>query len=522
MKKIKNNILLIIGGIIFAISSALLSFQLIRVDYYTPKIIIFTVIISFTSAIWFYQKTVKENGEVIKNNPLFTIISVILTIIVMEQLYLTKGIEGKELFQTWSLNLFKIKFFRIATVAALYIGIYLGSKIKKWLIDFYHALDAWDKKAYIIATIISSFLIIIAYRTNANWYLQYDKVYSLDSGWCFENILPNSTYYDIRHPILSAVTFPIWAIVNTLVKLILPSNWMTIAIAIIFQIINAQLLILIGLQLKILTKNKFVFIIYMLSFPTILYTMFFEKYQICVFLIVLYVFTICHKKEKSIPSLIAATGVMPTSCVIGMAELLTSDKVIEKLKKILKIVVITLITFICLGRGHIIEHGLTEMLEKKQGFSNKTYTISEKIMATTKMIENSLIALPSSTTVKENTYWWKGLETQISIVAMIIIGMIIIAIIKNRKTLFVKICSVWVIFSFVLFVILNWSTQETPLFTIYFSWAIIPLFIMGLDFILEKLKNRLNPKTVYGCMTVYIAIINVATMLEIQNFLAML
>lgn len=516
----KRNILRIIGGIIFAISSVLLSFQFIIVDYYNDKMITLTALISFISAICFYKKTNKENYEIIKKNILFTIISIILTIIVMVQLYVTKGIECKEVFQNGRLNPFEIKFFMMATIAALYIGIYLGNKIKEWLIDFWHALDRWDKKAYMIATIISFLTIIMAYRANANWYLQYDKVYSLDSGWCFENILPKATYYDIRHPILSMVTFPIWAVVSTVVNLIVPGNLVVIVIAIIVQMINAQLLILIGLQLKMLTKNKLVFIIYMLSFPTILYTMFFEKYQLCVFLMVLYVFTICHKKEKSIPSLIAATGVMPTSCVIGMAELLTSDKWIEKVKKVLKILTIALITLICLGRGHIIEHGLTEIQEKRQGFSNKTYTISEKVIATTKMIQNCFIALPSSTTVKENTYWWEGLESKISMVAIIIMGTIIVGMIRNRKNLFVKISSVWIIFSFVLFVIFNWSTQETPLFTIYFSWAMIPLFIMGLDFMLEKVKA--NPKIVYGFIIGYMAIVNIETMLEIQNFLVML
>ena len=282
-RKNKASIFFIIGAIIFALSSTMLSFQLIIENYYTNLNIFTTIIISFICAIWFYKKTIKENCGFIKDNIIFTIICMILAIIVDTQLYLTKGIECKKIFNQYLINPFKIRFFIISVISLIYLFIYLGNKIKQWILNFYKLLDSWDKNAYVIASVISFIIIAIAYSMNSNWYLQYDKVYSLDSGWCFNNIFPESTYYDIRHPILSIFTFPIWAITNTLVNFIIPGNLSSIVIAIILQIINAQLLILIGFQIKILTKNKLVFILYMLSFSTILNFMFFEKYQLCLF-----------------------------------------------------------------------------------------------------------------------------------------------------------------------------------------------------------------------------------------------
>ena len=157
------------------------------------------------------------------------------------------------------------------------------------------------------------------------------------------------------------------------------------------------------------------------------------------------------------------------------------------------------------------------MKKTKENFSKTTYTTQEKIISTTKMIQSSFTALPSSTNVKEGKYLWSGLENNVSIISIIIISILIIGIIKNRKNLFAQISSIWLLFSAILFILLNWSTHETPLFTIYFSWSIIPLFVMGLDFIIQKAK--LNKKVIYGLILTFITIINIATMFDINNFL---
>ena len=41
----------------------------------------------------------------------------------------------------------------------------------------------------------------------------------------------------------------------------------------------------------------------------------------------------------------------------------------------------------------------------------------------------------------------------------------------------------------ILFMILNWSIHESPLFNIYFAWAIIPATILGLEKIFEYLND---------------------------------
>lgn len=306
MEKIKGKMLYVIGGIIFALASSMLSIQLIVNEHYEMLNMILTAIVSFLCAMCFWIRTLKSTMKETKKNMVFSVICGVMALIVLAQLYLTKGVEYKDKFQEWIGNPFRVRGFIVSSIAIVYIGIYLGNKMKEWMVTFYQSLTKWDKKAYLIASGISCIAIVVAYCFNQNWFLQYDKIYSLDSGWCFEEIYPKATYYDIRHPILSTITFPIWASIHTVVRIIFPGNLATIATAIFLQLINAQLLILIGLQIKQLTKNKMVFILYMLSFSTILYGMFFEKYQLCTFLIVLYVTSICNQKKGSISALIAS------------------------------------------------------------------------------------------------------------------------------------------------------------------------------------------------------------------------
>ncbi len=513
----KQKIYSIIGGIIFAISSAILSFQLIVKEYYTLENVIFTIITSLFCAVWVYKNTYKESYEMCKKNPIFSIVCFLVGIIVSRKLFLDKGIECHKIFENWSINPFRVEFFIVSTISLLYIMNYLGNKIKTWILNFIKELDKWDKKAYIITTIITSLVIIIAYAFNNKWFMSYDRVYSLDSGWIFKNLLPKATYYDIRHPLLNVFTFPMWAIVQTFVKIFMPGNLSNLIIAIIIQIINVQFLILIGLLLKKITNNKFVFILYIISFPTLLFTLFLEKYQLCTFFIVLYIYNVCNKKESNL-SLISAAGTMPTSCFIGIVELIKSDRFINKLRQVAKIVILTILTFICLGRGHILQYGISEIKEKRNTFSNKTYTIIEKTIATSKIIPGSLIALPSKIDNVKKTYLWDGLEkNNLAISTLLIFAILCIGIIKNRKELFGKITVAWMIFSAILFMILNWSTHQTPLFAIYFSWAIIPNFVEGLDFIIEKIKG--NSKLIYMILISFIIIVNATTMFDITKFL---
>lgn len=515
----------IIIGFFIALSCAFLSLELMFVTHssdinilYSNGPLLITMFVSFICSFILYLKTHENILKFCKNNVLYFIMLLFISLIVLRKFYV---VEVSMFEQSWNLdgllfNPHQIIFFSFSYLGLLYVFIFLFSIIKSWLKNFVNSLDKWDKKVYFIATIISTFIIIIAYSFNENWYLQYDKVYSMDSGWFFSNMLPYITYYTIRHPLISVFIFPVWAIVTVFVNHVLTGNLAITVGAIILQIINSQLLIIIGLLLKKITENKMVFIMYMISFPTILFTLFLEKYQLCVFLIVLYVFTLCVTKKKSEVSLISAASIMPTSSFIGVSELFTNEKFINKIKKIIKIIIFSILIFICLGRIYVFKFGFEEINNTREFFITEKYSVAQKVIATTTMIKNAFIALPSGIDI-DGKYMWQDLKSSFSIVSLFIILIIILGAVVNRKMLFTKIAAIWFIFSFLLFVLLNWCPNESPLFTLYFSWALIPLFIFGIDYIIKKLN--LNYNIVYMVVIFFMIIVNLTTIIDIIKFM---
>ena len=66
--------------------------------------------------------------------------------------------------------------------------------------------------------------------------------------------------------------------------------------------------------------------------------------------------------------------------------------------------------------------------------------------------------------------------------------------------------------------ILNWAVHESPLFSICFSWSMIPLFIFGLEKIFSLLKiNKNNYKYIYMIILLIISSININEIINICN-----
>ena len=93
----------------------------------------------------------------------------------------------------------------------------------------------------------------------------------------------------------------------------------------------------------------------------------------------------------------------------------------------------------------------------------------------------------------------------------------LIGIAVGRKSLFTRMCAVWTVAAAVLFVGFQWSVHASPLFSIYFAWAFIPLFCEGVDFLAERL--RASKTAIYSVMIAGMAIINFMNMIEINQFL---
>ena len=501
--------------VLLAFSFSILAFYQIVITEYTQFNVTITIFVAFICGFWLVDKSIHDNFKYIREHLATSCLILFVAVIITIKLYDIKGVRVQEIVaDTWVKNLFSIYWSLFSAIALFYSGVWLFRKGKNLLREIADELEPWDKKIYIFLSVLSLGVLALMYTTNCGWYIQNDNVYSIDSGYCYSSIFPDPAYYDVRHPLISLITFPLWAVLSFISDVLIPENLRLVFCAVGIQSVNVQLLLGIGLLLKIMTKNKRVFLLYMFSFPTLLFSVFLEKYQMCTFLLVLYVYIVWSKPENSKGNFILAAGTMPTSGFIGVLELIVKTEKKEKLIKIIKLIVQGILMLICLGRGHMLFKGLEEITTMRQSFSAGALSTGEKIISVMKMIQSAFIPLSSNVTEK---YIWSSVTSQLSVISIIIMLVILIGIISNWKKFLSKVFAIWILFSFILFVVLNWSSYESPLFSIYFSWAIVPAFVMGLDYLIEKF--RLNSKVIYNVLLALILVINLMALVDISNFL---
>ena len=353
------------------------------------------------------------------------------------------------------------------------------------------------------------FVLYFLYRDKPIFYTGYDSIYSFDSGWFLESMLADLYYYDIRHPLMSIITFPVYSSIDFIFNFDIK--------VVLLQLINVQLILLIGLELKKITNNKYVYYMFLISFPTISYLLFLEKYVICVFFITTYIYNLFVRKKDSFLLFPLIVGTMPTNIYTIFFEFFRDNKIKKKILSILKIGVICLLIFVVFGRLHCFFNGFKEIDKMKKSFAKVNYTIVNKINATSNMIEGSFIALPSS--YNNGKYLWNDNLNRFSYLSIVIIALMLIGLIKeikNKKYYYLCFLSSF-IFSLILFIGLNWAVKEAPLFSFCFSWAMIPLLVSGIDFILGCFKIK-RKSFIYCLLIISIFIINVLNLIDICKY----
>ena len=464
---------------------------------------IFTAVISFSTSIVIIWKKYSSIIEYIKNNKIMTSIFMIIGIIVFYEYRKVSFAMGVLQPKFENVN---IVYFTIPSIISIIT--YIMSAVKEWLINFYNTLDKNEKITHISISIIMFIVLMILYIKKPIFYQGYDSVYSLDSKWVYDNIYQKTDYYDIRHPLMGIVTFPIYALVDFLFK----ENIKII----LLQFINLQLLLLIGLELKKMTNSKYTYYLYLVSCPTILFGLFFEKYVLCVFFILTYLYNVFVMNKSGNLLITFIVGTMPTNIYTGVFEFLRKSNLKEKIFNILKIGVTSVLIFVICGRIHSFVYGLNEIQNMRNQFGGMETTIMQRINATSKMIEASIISLPSSK-VNEK-YLWNNIVDSFSYISLILIVLMTIGAIKKireKNNIYIAFC-IASLFSVILFVVLNWSVFESPLFSVCFSWAIIPLVCAGIDIVLEKIDIKEKNKIyVYIPIILIVFCINVYRIIDI-------
>lgn len=324
------------------------------------------------------------------------------------------------------------------------------------------------------------------------------------------------SYYDIRHPAIHIVIFPIWAVIHTILQWTAPDQLVDILCASCIQIINIQALLLSGIMIKKLSGSRWTLALYLVSYSVLEYVMFFEKYQIIVFFLVLYVYQLCRKKKGARAGIILAIGAMPSNVFLCAAELVLKKTARGILQEVLTTAVLGIAVVICAGRIYLLNpKTIADAGQMLQSFGKHGLPIETCIFSFTKMVHGMLLPLDA---VKEPGYIWADILNTPSMIGVIVLAVMVLGFFVSCQESFSKICFVWTGFSVILICMFQWSTQESPLFSILFTWAWIPLFQKGFQFVIDKCHWKQN--IAYGILLIFVFSINIVSLIDIGKYLA--
>ena len=102
-----------------------------------------------------------------------------------------------------------------------------------------------------------------------------------------------------------------------------------------------------------------------------------------------------------------------------------------------------------------------------------------------------------------------------SITGIIILGLLIVSFIINRKEKIAQVSALWILYSFIILCLIGWGTKENGLilYSTYFAWAFYSLFIL----LIKKITK--NKRAFSIIMIIIIGIMFIFTSKELINIL---
>lgn len=498
--------------VLLTLSFSLLAFY--QIIYYGTTIMLGTIVLSLPIGFLFFRQSWRKVTAALRRHPLPSAGYACAALMIVAAIFQEKGALYAGL--PLPVPLFRLRWMLCAAPALFYLLLWAGDRLTNHVRHIWSGLDQADRRLYRWVSLAASVAVFVVYLANDAWFQQFDVVYSIDSGWCYRCIFPSLSYYDIRHPILSVVTFPLWAVVHTVLGWLVPAQLLDPLCAACLQCVNVQLLLLVGGMLRQMTNSAWTLRLYLASFPSLLFALFFEKYQIAVFFLVLYAFQLCRKQKRTL-QLVLAAGTMPISVCLAAGELFQKTSLAKKAKRLVAMALCGIAVLICTGRGHLLKPGniLGESTTQAQLYGLTDYSWKNCFFSLTNMIHGSFLGLPS--VEAEGSYTWSNVLERPSLLGLVLLAILLLGIITNRREPFVQLCALWLGVAVVLFCAFQWSIHESPLFSLYFSWALIPLFQKGFQFLVDRFSWR--EAIAYRCILFPMLLVNLLVLVDIGLFL---
>ena len=373
-------------------------------------------------------------------------------------------------------------------------------------------VDQKVRREFLCIGVIFSLLVVVCYTAFPGWYTQFDRIYSVDTSSLLMNLYGNPEFLEAPHPLYGIVSYPISVLAMDISEYFVPSAYDSLVFALVIQLICIQTVLWSGLLLHVMTKHRYIFLLYCCSNAVMFYCLALEKYQIATFLVVLYMYLRSEKKVGSDTALVLAGGTMFTSFWAGVMELLQKESWKTKLLRVGRIIIWTLGITVASGHFLFFHQELLGMFQLKEAFA-KPVPMVGRMQSILWMIHSGF--MPIDATMDGGFVIWRDVNSGWSVIGGSILLIALLGfIVKYRDTL-AQGAFAWILMAFLLFGPMNWCVTETPLFNIYFHWAIVLLFVFGADWLLKKL--RLKPQVVYPVLSGFLLVISVIDYIRIMQ-----
>lgn len=390
----------------------------------------------------------------------------------------------------------------------------------------------FGKKEYLIlgaVTIIFCVFVAFSFSKSVAFYgTQYsgDSIYTSDSTQLVQkNVYLQLLHVenDLRQPLFAVVSIPFMGLAYLLSLILAPIPHASI----ICMGIAQMLLLLLTLLLlsKILQKGKEegqrFFLLSCLMYPSILFSVMMEQYIVAVFWLVLYLYALIIKKEKSDAALIASAGSLLTSAAIVVFSEETEK--FDWKKYVMRILEIAgkgvfAIVFFC--RMDVIST-IFAKIESLKKFSGESVPMTDRLLQYAAFVKSCFFAPEAGENwVNYNRMTWQLKEVEsISWLGILLFVMAAAGFWIGKKQLLTKICGFWILHSLVILCVLGWGTIENGLilYALYYGWAFWILVYQFIAYWLSKCKPQIK-YAVWAVLFLVTAVINGKGILELLIF----
>ena len=391
---------------------------------------------------------------------------------------------------------------------------------------FIRGLDRIEKWYLGIIVICGAVAVPVLYSLTDVFYAQFNAFYGADSMMLYTDnafnligTIGNSIVLcNIKHIIfgLFGLPFGIIAFLVSKVLFFVPEAYiMTIGVLQVAALGVAAVLLSRLVKTKGYLKAGFL-LITTIAFPGIIFSLTIENYLFATFWLVLFVYSVCTSERFKDWLFIGAVGTLTTSAVMFPFLAKKFD-----IKKYLSVACKAVVLFLLCGRLSVFGSAVQEFIVQTH-FTNIGQTVAEKVSVYGSFVSSLLfapemeISQPSHYSFDVSFYYTNVPGFWAGIAGYIVLAVAVCGFIWYRKERFAKICIWMTAFSVLLIGIVGWGSNETVLFTFYFSWAVIALVYLAV----HKLCAN-HPKVemvILICLAAALLIINIPAFADAVAF----